>query len=145
MAFRGQYDHSLDAKNRLNLPARFRPAFAGGVVLAKGLDTCVDVWTPDDFEAYTQSFLADLNPVSGERRKLTRWVAANAFDLEMDSAGRVTLNASLLGHAGIDKDVVVSGAIDHLEIWDRARWHQVQDGLRAEVPDIAENLGGPDR
>ena len=145
MAFRGQYDHSLDAKNRLNLPARFRPAFAGGVVLAKGLDTCIDVWTPDAFEAYTQSFLADLNPVSGDRRKLTRFVAANAFDMELDSAGRVTLNAPLLSHAGIEKEVVVSGAIDHLEIWDRATWEDVQSGLRAEVPSIAESLGGPDR
>ncbi|HEX8856880.1 MAG TPA: MraZ N-terminal domain-containing protein, partial [Thermoleophilaceae bacterium] len=68
MAFRGHFDYSLDAKNRLNVPPKFRAAFSGGVVLAKALEPCVAIWTPEDFESFTESFLANLNPVSAERR-----------------------------------------------------------------------------
>ena len=143
MAFRGQFDYSLDAKNRLNVPAKFRPAFSDGVVLAKALEPCVAIWAPAAFEAWTASFLANLNPVSRERRALTRYFAGNSWDAELDSAGRVTLGAPLLGHAGISKEVVVVGNLDHLEVWDRDRWQQDQRSLDSEIVGIAESLGHP--
>ncbi len=143
MAFRGHFDYSLDAKNRLNVPAKFRAAFSSGVVLAKGLEPCVTVFAPDTFERWTESFLSNLNPVSPERRKLTRYFAGSSFDAELDSAGRVTLNQALLQHAGIQKDVVIVGNLDHLEIWDRDRWNDDQQALNAEVAGIAESLGHP--
>jgi MraZ protein len=143
MAFRGHFDYSLDAKNRLNVPAKFRAAFSSGVVLAKALEPCVAVWAPDTFERWTESFLSNLNPVSPERRKLTRYFAGSSFDAELDSAGRVTLNNALLEHAGISKDVVVVGNLDHLEIWDRDRFNEDQQALNAEVAGIAESLGHP--
>ena len=143
MAFRGHYDYSLDAKNRLNVPAKFRAAFSSGVVLAKGLEPCVAVWAPDTFESWTESFLSNLNPVSPERRKLTRYFAGSSFDAELDSAGRVTLNQALLEHAGIQKEVVIVGNLDHIEIWDRDRWGDDQQALNAEVAGIAESLGHP--
>ena len=143
MAFRGHFDYSLDAKNRLNVPAKFRAAFSGGVVLAKALEPCVAIWAPDTFERWTESFLSNLNPVSPERRKLTRYFAGSSFDVELDSAGRVTLNQALLQHAGIQKDVVIVGNLDHLEIWDRDRWSDDQQALNAEVTGIAESLGHP--
>ena len=143
MAFRGHFDYSLDAKNRLNVPAKFRAAFSSGVVLAKALEPCVAVWAPDTFERWTESFLSNLNPVSPERRKLTRFFAGSSFDVELDSAGRVTLNQALLDHAGIQKEVVIVGNLDHLEIWDRDRWNEDQQALNAEVAGIAESLGHP--
>ena len=143
MAFRGHFDYSLDAKNRLNVPAKFRAAFSSGVVLAKGLEPCVALWAPDTFERWTESFLSNLNPVSSERRKLTRYFAGSSFDVELDSAGRITLNNALLEHAGIQKDVVVVGNLDHIEIWDRDRWSEDQQALNAEVAGIAESLGHP--
>jgi MraZ protein len=143
LAFRGQFDYSLDAKNRLNVPAKFRPAFSGGVVLAKALEPCVAIWAPDSFEAWTESFLSRLNPVSRERRKLTRFFAGNSWDVELDSAGRVTLNAPLLAHAGISKEVVVVGNLDHIEVWDRGRWQKDQETLDSEIVGIAESLGHP--
>jgi MraZ protein len=143
VAFRGHFDYSLDAKNRLNVPAKFRAAFSSGVVLAKGLEPCVAVWAPDTFERWTESFLANLNPVSPERRKLTRYFAGSSFDAELDSTGRVTLSKALLDHAGIQKDVVVVGNLDHIEIWDRDRWNDDQQALNAEVSGIAESLGHP--
>jgi transcriptional regulator MraZ len=143
LAFRGQFDFSLDAKNRLNVPAKFRPAFSDGVVLAKALEPCVAIWAPASFEAWTESFLSNLNPVSRERRSLTRYFAGNSWDAELDSAGRVTLNAPLLGHAGISKEVVVIGNLDHIEVWDRGRWHKDQETLDSEIVEIAESLGHP--
>jgi MraZ protein len=143
MAFRGHFDYSLDAKNRLNVPAKFRAAFSSGVVLAKGLEPCVAIWAPDTFERWTESFLSNLNPVSPERRKLTRYFAGSSFDAELDSAGRVTLNQALLEHAGIQKEVVIVGNLDHIEIWDRDRWSDDQQALNAEVAGIAESLGHP--
>jgi MraZ protein len=143
LAFRGHYDYSLDAKNRLAVPAKFRSAFAGGVVLANALEPCVALWTPDAFESFTASFLANLNPLSEERRKLTRYFAGSSFDAELDSAGRVTLNPALLAHAGIEKEVVIVGVLDHLEAWDRGRWLADQRELDAEVAGIARSLGHP--
>ena len=143
MAFRGHYEYSLDAKNRLNVPPRFRAAFSGGVVLTKWLDPCVAIFTPGDFETFTASVLPSLNPVSAEHRKLARYFAGNSFDTELDAAGRVTLNPPLMAHGGIEKEVVVVGNLDHLEVWDRARWRSAQKELNAEIVGIAEGLGHP--
>ena len=143
MAFRGHFEYALDAKNRLNVPAKIRAAFSGGVVLAQGLEPCVTIWVPDEFERWTESFLSNLNPVSPERRKLTRYFAGSSFDAELDSAGRVTLNQALLEHAGIDKEIVIVGNLDHLEVWDRRRWAEERTQLGQEISGIAESLGHP--
>ena len=143
MAFRGQFEQTLDAKKRLNVPAKFRPAFADGVVLAKAIEPCVAIWSPTGFDEWTQSFLGNLNPVSKERRSLARYFAGNSWDVELDSAGRITLGAPLLEHSGIEKDLVVVGNIDHLEVWDRATWQSDQQDLSREVVQIAESLGHP--
>jgi MraZ protein len=143
MAFRGHFDYSLDAKNRLNIPPKFRAAFSGGVVLAKALEPCVAVWTPEAFDTFTEAFLSGLNPLSSERRQLTRFFAGGSFESELDSAGRVTLGAPLIGHAEIKKEVVVVGVIDHLEVWDREKWLADQEQLNAGIVEIAEGLGHP--
>ena len=143
MAFRGHFEYALDAKNRLNVPAKIRAAFSGGVVLAQGLEPCVTIWVPDEFERWTQSFLANLNPLSPERRKLTRYFAGTSFDAELDSAGRVTLNPALIDHAGIDREVVIVGNLDHLEVWDRRGWAEERTSLNQEISGIAESLGHP--
>ena len=141
MAFRGHFDYSLDAKNRLNIPPRFRAAFSSGVVLAKSLDPCVTIWTPEAFEQFTDSFLPELNALSRERRDLTRFFAGGSFDAELDSAGRVTLNPRLVEHAGIGREVVVLGVIDRLEVWDRERWMSGEQELQGQVEQIAEGVG----
>ena len=143
MAFRGHFDYSLDAKNRLNVPPKFRAAFSDGVVLARGLEPCVWLWPPDAFERFTDQVLGTLNPVSAERRKLTRYVAGHSFDADLDAAGRVTLNPALMEHAGIGREVVVVGVLDYLEVWSRERWLAGQDELSAEIGEIAEGLGHP--
>jgi MraZ protein len=143
VAFRGHFEYSLDAKNRLTVPAKFRASFSDGLVLAKWLDPCVAVFTPEGFDRFNDSFIHDMHPLSSERRRLSRFFSGGAFDAELDSAGRVTLGGPLLEHGGIAKDVVVIGNVDHLEIWDRARYSADQNDLPDQVARIAESLGHP--
>ena len=143
MAFRGHYEHSLDAKNRLSIPARFRAAFSDGVVLAKDPEPCVAVWTPDSHEAIIERALGGLNPMGSEYRKLSRFYQGNSFEVELDAAGRVTLPPPLLAHASIERDVVVVGVGDHLEVWGGERWRSQQDSLDKEIEEVTERLGNP--
>ena len=143
VAFRGHFEYSLDAKNRLTIPAKFRASFSDGLVLAKWLDPCVAIFTPEGFERFQDSFLPDMHPLSADRRKLARFFSGGSFDVELDAAGRVTLNGELLKHAGISKEVVVIGSGDHLEVWDGAAYMEDQTDLPDQVARIAESLGHP--
>jgi len=143
MAFRGSFDYSLDAKNRLTVPAKFRAELSGGVVLAKGLERNVDLWVPDAYDALVSRSLAGLNPMSPDARRLRLWFSANAFDTELDAAGRVQLPAALIEHAGLRKEVVVTGASESLQVWDRATWQQFNSDLTGEIAGITERLGHP--
>jgi len=141
MVFRGTFDYSLDAKNRLTVPARFRAALAEGVVLAKGLEPCVTLWTPKGFDEHSQSALSGFHPVSPQAQKLKRFFNANSLDTELDSAGRVGIPPFLLEHAGLSKEVVVTGVHDALEIWDRPSWTAYNSALSSEIHDITASLG----
>ena len=143
MAFRGHYEHSLDAKNRLSIPARFRASFSSGVVLAKDPETCVAVWTPHTHESIIERALAGLNPMGKEYRKMSRFYQGNSFEIELDASGRVTLPPPLMAHAGIEKEVVVVGVGDHLEVWGRERWESEQQSLDSEIGEVTERLGHP--
>jgi MraZ protein len=144
MAFRGTFDYSLDAKNRLTMPAKFRASLSEGVVLAKGIERCVQVWTPSGFDAYTGSALQDLHPLSDQARKVQRFFSANSFDTDLDAAGRVMVPAVLLEHGGLRKEVVVTGAGVCLEVWDRAAWTEYNAALSVELPDITAAFGHAD-
>ena len=143
MAFRGHYDHTLDAKNRLSVPARFRASFSSGLVLAKDSDACISVWTPEAHESIIERALAGKNPLGREYRAVQRFFQANSFDVELDSSGRVTLPPPLLAHAGIEKETVVAGVGDHLEVWGRKRWDDEQAALDASIGEVTEGLGDP--
>lgn len=143
MAFRGHYEHSLDAKHRLSIPSRFRAAFASGLVLAKDSDACISVWTPEAHEDTVGRALQGKNPLGPEYKSIQRFFGANSFDIELDSSGRVTLPSPLMTHAGVEKEVVVAGVGDHLEVWDGARWQEEQIALDASIGEVTGSLGDP--
>jgi MraZ protein len=143
LAFRGHFEHSLDAKNRLSIPARFRAAFSSGTVLAKDPEPCVAIWTPETHEAIIERALSGLNPMGSEHRKLSRFYQGNSFEIDLDASGRVTLPPPLIQHASIGREVVVVGVGDHLEVWGRDRWLQEQESLDAEIGEVTERLGHP--
>lgn len=143
MAFRGTFDYSLDAKNRLTVPAKFRASLSDGVVLAKGVERCVEMWVPKDFEDYVARALEGWPPLSQQREKLELFFSANALDTELDSAGRIMVPQFLLTHAGLSKEAVVTGAGTRLQVWDRAAWSSYNDSLTADVADIRAQLVHP--
>jgi MraZ protein len=141
MAFRGTFDYTLDAKNRLTIPAKFRTALAEGAVLARATERCFSIWPVKDFEAYVQTALAGLHPLAPQRDKILRYFSSNSFDTALDGAGRVMVPAPLLEHAGLQKDVVVTGVEDRLEVWDRARWTDYNAAL--DISDLTAAFGHP--
>jgi MraZ protein len=143
LAFRGAFDYTLDAKNRLTVPAKFRATLSEGVVLAKGVEPCVAVWRASDYESFISAALQNMNPMSSDYRDLQRFLNSNAFDVELDGAGRVMVPPKLMSHAGLSKEVVVSGAGDCLEVWDRGRWQTQDDKLTTSIPDLTARLGHP--
>lgn len=138
--FFGEHEHTIDDKNRLTLPAKFRAAFAAGIVLTRGLDGCVDVYTRPDWEAVVESRLAPLDPFSREARELKRFFFAAANDAELDRQGRVLVPPPLSRRAQLGREVVVAGVHDHLEIWDRKAWADHTTEVEGSADDVAERL-----
>lgn len=140
MAFRGQHEHSLDSKDRITVPARFRAQFADGVVLSAGFEPCVDVYTPQGFSEYERGFISRLNPLREQTRKMRRWVYASSEEAELDSAGRVRLPRHLIEHAGLDGPCVIVGVGDHLEIWSETAWAPEKEEVDSRATEMAESL-----
>jgi MraZ protein len=143
LAFRGTFDYTLDAKNRLTVPAKFRAVLSGGVVLSKGVERCVAIWTPSAFEQQTAAALHGSNPFSQRAREANRFFAANSLEIDLDAAGRVMLPGFLMDHGGLQRDVVVIGAGDCLEVWDRANWAEYNEQLTGRINEITESLEHP--
>jgi MraZ protein len=136
----GEYEHTIDDKNRVTLPAKFRQPFDDGCVVTRGLDGCIYVWTPDSFEHYRDSQLATLHPLSQQGRRMHRHFFSGASESAPDKQGRVSIPPALLTHAKLGRDVVVAGVNDHLEIWDRAAWKRELAEVEGSAEDVAERL-----
>ena len=140
MAFRGLYEHSLDSKDRLTVPSRFRASLSDGVVLSKGFDPCVWVHTTAEFEQLSDRFLSPHSPFGRDARQLRRRFHGGSFDEKLDSAGRIRVPKPLIEHAGLDGNCVVIGAGEYLEIWNAEAWAKQEEELDAAAPEIAEGL-----
>jgi MraZ protein len=136
----GEYEHTLDEKNRLTLPAKFRQAFGEGVVVTRGMDGCLFVFTRGAWEDFVADRLEGLNTFSREARQMSRFIFAGATEGELDKQGRVMLPPSLLEHASLGREVVVAGVRDHVEIWDRDAWRKQLEEVEGSVELVAERL-----
>jgi MraZ protein len=139
----GEYQQRLDAKNRLTLPAKLRSYFAEGAVVTKGFDGCLLVFPRGSWNSFVEARLERLDPFSKESRRLSRWFYAGANECELDGQGRIMLTQPLLQHGKVEKDVVVAGARDYLEVWDAETWSRVQAESEGSVEDVAERLSQP--
>ena len=117
--FLGTNSPRLDDKGRLILPAKFREQLKEGVVMTKGQERCLFVFTKADFAAKAAAQSA---PLTKADRDFQRLLFASAYDEVPDRTGRVTLPAGLRTYAGLERDCVVTGVNDHLEIWDAETW-----------------------
>jgi MraZ protein len=141
LAFHGQHEHSLDSKDRLTVPARFRAALADGVILLKGLDPCVEVYPVQEFARFEQRDLADFSAFSRDQRRMRRRIYAHSVDEKLDSAGRIRVPAHLIEHAGLEGPCVIVGVGEHLEIWSPVVWGSEDSEVDAHANEIAEGLG----
>jgi MraZ protein len=136
----GEHEHTIDDKNRLTLPAKFRQTFAEGVVVSRGLDGCLYAYPRPDWQSAIEARLEELDPLNKESRRLRRYFYSGASEDALDKQGRVTIPAALMQHAQLERDVVVAGVNDHLEIWDRAAWRRELADVEGSAEDVAERL-----
>jgi MraZ protein len=120
--FLGEHQHSLDAKGRVILPAKFRDLLQGGFITSE-TDGCLGLWPPEDFQRRAEEIRERARGGLVDRN-VARFFFANAQEASPDRQGRVTLPPHLREFAHLEREVVVNGAFDHVEIWDAAIWRR---------------------
>ncbi|MFW6074546.1 MAG: division/cell wall cluster transcriptional repressor MraZ [Chloroflexota bacterium] len=137
--FLGRFDHNLDAKGRLALPARYRDRLADGVVVTRGFDPCLLIYPMDAWMPLAER-VSQLSISDPDVRQLRRMLFAEATDLQLDRQGRILLPAGLRDYAGLDREAVVVGMHTFIEIWSPEQWGSERDALDREGSAIAERL-----
>ena len=138
--FIGEYNHSIDEKNRLAIPAKFRAILAKGAVVTKGLDNCLFLYTSKDWQELAEK-LAKLPISQSNTRAFARLMLAGAMDVSLDKQGRVILPDYLKQFASLKKKVIITGLMNRLEIWDEAAWNKYKSETEKDSSDIAEAMG----
>jgi MraZ protein len=123
--FLGEHKHIVDSKGRVVMPSRFRPELDGGLVVVKGQDRCLVVFPLEQFNQEVGR-LNRLPRTDRRTRNFARILYGGASDLPLDGQGRLPLPAALRSYAGLERDVVVLGVGDRVEIWDAETWHRIQ-------------------
>jgi MraZ protein len=139
----GEHEHTLDDKHRLTLPAKLREQLGEHVVVTRGLDGCLSVYSGAEWERLARR-VGTLDPLSSASRTMQRYVFASAGEAEVDRQGRIVIPTRLLESVGISRDVTVTGVWDHIEIWDRAAWRDRRETVEGSAEDVAERLANRD-
>lgn len=135
----GEYEHSIDTKGRIAMPAKLREGLGGKFIITKGLDGCLFVYAMDEWQRVEQK-LASLPMSRKTARDFTRFLFGGACEGECDKQGRVLLPASLRRYAGLERDAVIVGVGSRAEIWDAAKWQQYSEESAEDVNELAEQL-----
>jgi len=137
--FMGEYQHNVDSKGRIILPAKFRELLGELFVATKGLDRCLFIYPQEEWSVLEEK-LKKLPLAKPEARAFVRFFFSGAAELEFDKQGRVLLPTNLREYAGLGKDITVVGVSNRIEIWDRQLWLDYNDEVGPTVTQIAENL-----
>ncbi|MBU9738714.1 division/cell wall cluster transcriptional repressor MraZ [Diplocloster agilis] len=135
--FMGEYNHSIDPKGRLIIPSKFREILGDEFVVTKGLDGCLFVFPNDEWQAFEEKLRA-LPMANKNARKFSRFFMAGATTCELDKQGRILLPSTLREFADLEKDVVLAGLLNRIEIWSKARWNE--NNTYDDMDDIAEQM-----
>ena len=137
--FLGDHQHTLDAKGRVSLPAKFRAEMTGKLVIAKGFEDCLYVYSADEYNRFVEELLAteDFDP---RMRRIRRFFTSGAVEAELDSAGRISLPPVLREYAGLKKDISVTGNGNRIEIWDSEAWAAYNGEDEGSIEDLAKEL-----
>ncbi|MCK5122755.1 MAG: division/cell wall cluster transcriptional repressor MraZ [Candidatus Pacebacteria bacterium] len=138
--FIGEYNHNLDSKGRLAVPVKFRDDLKKGVVITKGLDGCLFLYTMSEWKILAEK-LSKLPISQSNTRAFARLMLAGAMDVQVDKQGRVVLPDYLRKYASLKKKIIIGGLYNRLEIWDENNWEKYKNKTEKESGDIAEKLG----
>jgi len=137
--FMGEFQHTIDVKGRLAVPAKFRDALGDKFVATKGLDNCLFVYPGDEWQQLEQKLKA-LPFTRADARAFVRFFFSGATECEMDKQGRILIPANLREYAKLEKDVVVLGVSNRVEIWSREEWETYSNKAEAAYEEIAEKI-----
>lgn len=137
--FIGEYEHSVDSKGRLIMPAKLREEIGEKFVVTKGLDGCLFVFSLKEWDLFQEKLRA--LPVSNKNaRDFSRFFLAGAIECEIDKQGRFLISGNLREFASLDKDVVIIGVTTRLEIWNKEKWKNYSSDENISAEEIAENM-----
>ena len=139
----GEYLHTLDNKDRFILPAKYRQRIKAEKIkkffLTRGLEECVFMFAPNDWDNFVEKFKQQ--PFTKQQtRFFNRLIFSGAYEVDIDSQGRILMPTILKGFASIKKDILIAGIADRIEIWDRSKWNQFYDKNRGKFEEMAENI-----
>lgn len=137
--FMGEYNHTIDAKGRLIVPAKFREILGDNFIVTKGLDGCLFVYPNDEWTRFEEK-LKSLPLTNKNARQFTRFFLAGAAACEVDKQGRILLPQVLREFASLEKDVVLVGVANRIEIWSRERWDESMNTYDGDMDEVAENM-----
>ncbi len=135
----GEYQHSIDGKGRLIIPAKFREVLGESFIMTKGLDNCLFVYELSEWKIIEDK-LKTLPMTSKNARAFMRFIFSGATECEADKQGRILIPTNLREHAFIEKDVVTIGVGNRLEIWSKANWDTYNDDDSLSYENIAEAM-----
>jgi MraZ protein len=136
----GEYTHTLDDKNRLSLPAKFRKELGSKVVVTNGLDACLFIFSVKEWASFSEE-LSKLSLVQGDKRKFTRFMLGGATEVEVDSIGRILIPDFLKEFGKLKNKVVVTGVHSRAEIWSEKAWSDYKRAVQKDIDVLAEKLG----
>ena len=137
--FMGEYSHTIDTKGRLIIPSKFREELRETFVVTKGLDGCLFVFSDEEWKAF-EIKLKSLPLTNKNARQFARFFVAGATPCELDKQGRILLPATLREFAGLEKDVVLTGMLNRIEIWSKEKWNENNSLDDVAMDEIAEQM-----
>lgn len=135
----GQYQHAIDAKNRIIIPSKFREELGDVFVVTKGLDNCLFVYSNTEWQKVDEK-LKNLSMTNKDARAFTRFFYAGACECEIDKQGRIIIPNNLREHAKIEKDIIIVGVSSKVEIWSAEEWERFNSESNLSYEEAAENL-----
>ena len=137
--FLGEYEHTVDDKGRLTIPAKFREELEGGVVITRGLDGCLWAYGRSEWEVLAEK-IAKLPTTNPAARDFARFMFSNAFDSIPDRQGRILIPQNLRDYANIENETVVIGMMNRVEVWRPDKWGEVVHRVEADTDAVAAQL-----
>ncbi|MCA9353403.1 division/cell wall cluster transcriptional repressor MraZ [Candidatus Nomurabacteria bacterium] len=136
----GEFIHTIDEKNRVSLPAKFRKELGKSVILAIGLDKCIAMFTKNEWERVSQR-LRESSMLQSDNRSFSRLLFGNAVEASVDSIGRILVPQFLVERSSIKGKVAIIGVDNRVELWNVDSWNKYKNSIEKEADTLAEKLG----